>query len=511
MVQNVDPVKVKVDEEPKAASGPIPKLALFTFAILFLIHLLDYLDRNILTSLKPQICDPVTGVQGMSGDDSNTRWGALATVFLVSFSLFNPVMGWLGDRYRRMWLLASGVAVWSLATIGSGLAKDYSHLVLARSFLGIGEATYGVIATTILCDLFRAEVRSRMMSAFYLAMPLGAALGIVLGPIIANRYGWHNAFFIVGAPGMVAAFLVLFLPEPIRGASEGVDTKRLLEQEKAGTTREDYVDLMVNSSYTYSVFGMAAYTFAIGGLLVWIPPYLVNARMVNLAGAGLIDLASTGMDEIIKVRNAEQERASLYLGAVTLGASILGMTTGGWLADRLSKTRPGALFIVPGLAMLASIPFVILALLSKNQVLIYGSIFMAEALMFVNTGPCMAIVANVVQPNLRAAAFAISYAAAHFLGDIWSPVLIGKAADLFGQPDTMNSSIGRVLKAIGAEPTKMPWQQHPENLVAGLLLVVPALLLSAIVFLAGARHLPREMALMKAKLKAPPASHAALE
>ena len=187
-------------------------------------------------------------------------------------------MGWLGDRYRRTWLLAAGIGVWSLATLGSGLARDYGHLALARSFLGIGEATYGVIAPTILIDLFRREQRSRLMSAFYLAMPLGAALGIMLGPIIANRYGWHNAFFIVGAPGLVAAFLVLFLPEPVRGASEAVDPERLKEHETAGARREDYVDLMVNSSYTYSVFGMSAYTFAIGGMLIWVPNYLFNTR-----------------------------------------------------------------------------------------------------------------------------------------------------------------------------------------------------------------------------------------
>jgi MFS family permease len=476
VIQNVE--VSKTDEPAVTGLGTLPRWAKTTFVILFVIHLLDYLDRNILTSLQPQIRE---SVGGMNGDNANARWGTLATVFLVSFSLFSPVMGWLGDRYRRMWLLAGGVGVWSLATIGSGLATDYVHLLLARSVLGIGEATYGVIATTVLCDLFRADQRSRMMSAFYLAMPLGAAMGIVLGPIIAKNYGgWHNAFFLVGAPGMVAALIVFFLPEPIRGASEGVDTKRLLEQEKAGTTREDYVDLMVNSSYTYSVFGMAVYTFAIGGLLVWIPAYLFNTRMIP------------------------QETATQYLGVVTLLASIIGMTTGGWLADRLARTNPGALFIVPGMAMLCSIPFVILALLSKNHAVIYGSIFAAEALMFVNTGPCMAIVANVVQPNLRAAAFAISYAAAHFLGDIWSPWLIGYAADLFGQPDTMKSSIGQFLTTIGAEPTQLPGQ-HPENIVAGLLLVVPALLLSGVVFLAGARHLPREMALMKAKLKAPPA------
>jgi sugar phosphate permease len=302
--------------------------------------------------------------------------------------------------------------------------------------------------------------------------------------MIAKRYGWHNAFFIVGFPGLVAAFLVFFLPEPVRGATEAVDPERLREHEKAGATREDYIDLMVNSSYTYSVFGMAAYTFAIGGMLVWVPPYLFNTRMFD------------------------QERASQYLAGVTFASAVVGMLTGGWVADKLAKTRPQALFLVPAVSMLASIPFVIMVLMSRSEPVIFASIFAAETLMFVNTGPCMAIIANVVQPNLRAAALAISYAAVHFLGDIWSPWLIGKAADMFGDPETMNSSIGRALKAIGAEPTQVPGQP-PENIVAGLLILIPALLLSGIVFLAGARHLPREMALMQAKLKAAPVPHAA--
>jgi MFS family permease len=465
--------------EPEAAPAALPRLAVTTFVVLFLIHMLDYLDRNILTSLQPQI---EAGLPGLGGENGYTKWGLLTTIFLVSYSIFSPVTGWLGDRYRRTWLLGAGIGIWSLATLASGLARDYSHLALARSFLGIGEATYGVIAPTILIDLFRRDRRSSVMSGFYLAMPLGAAMGIVLGPVIANRYGWHNAFFVVGVPGLVAAFAVLFLPEPIRGASEGIDPERLREHEKAGVRREDYVDLMVNSSYTYSVFGMAAYTFAIGGMLVWIPTYLYSTR------------------------GFEQERASLFLSGATFGAAVIGMLAGGWVADKLAKSRPQALFLVPGVSMLASIPFVILALMVKSEPVIFVSIFAAETLMFVNTGPCMAIIANVVQPNLRGAALAISYAAVHLLGDIWSPLLIGKAADLFGDPETMNSSIGRALKVLGAVPTQVAGQP-PKNLVAGLLILVPALLLSAIVFLAGARHLPREMALMRAKLKAAPPTH----
>lgn len=455
--------------EPPAAAHS--RLAMFTFVVLFAMNLLDYIDRNILMTVKPQIIESIPL--------DNTQWGMLASAFLVSYSVFSPVMGWLGDRYRRTRLLAIGVAVWSLATVGSGLASTYGHLLLARSMLGIGEATYGVIAPTILLDLFAREKRSSLMSAFYLAMPIGSALGIAVGPLIAKPLGWHNAFFLVGAPGLAAALFALVLPEPIRGKSEGIDVDRLKAHEQAGASRDDYIDLMVNSSYTYSVFGMAAYTFAIGGMLVWVPNYLFNTRHIA------------------------QERASQLLGAVTFLSALVGMIAGGWVTDRLAKTRPQALFLVPGLGMIASVPFVLVALFATSEVTIFAAIFAAETLMFINTGPCNAIIANVVQPNLRAAAYAICTFAIHFLGDIWSPTLIGKAADLFGDRETMASSIGQFLKAIGAEPTQVAGQP-PENIVAGLLCVVPALVLSGLVLIAGARHLPREMALMQAKLKAAP-------
>jgi hypothetical protein len=180
------------------------------------------------------------------------------------------------------------------------------------------------------------------------------------------------------------------------------------------------------------------------------------------------------------------------------------MTAGGWLADRLAKTNPRALFLVPGVAMLASIPFVLLGLFATTTPLIFTGIFLAEMLMFVNTGPCNAVIANVVAPNMRAAAFAVTLFAVHVLGDFWSPPLIGYVADLFGDPNTMASSIGRLLRSVGAVPVVGDEGAKPQNMVAGLLIVVPAVFLSGVVLLAGARHLPREMALMLAKLKAAP-------
>jgi len=457
--------------KPEKGFASPPRWAMATFVALFAMNMLDYLDRNLLMSMQPQIKDELK--------ISNFQWGLLTSIFLVSYSLFSPFMGWLGDRYRRTWLLGLGVGVWSLATIGSGLARSYGQLTLARSVLGIGEATYGVIAPTILLDLFARDQRARLMSAYYLAMPIGSALGISLGSIIASKLSWHLAFFLVGAPGLAAALLAFALPEPVRGASEGVDTERLKAYERAGARREDYFGLMANSSYIYSVLGMATYTFAIGGMLVWVPNYLFSTR---------------GFD---------QARAGTILGVVTLGAAVLGMSAGGWIADHLARSKPQALFLVPGVAMIGSIPFVLVALFAHSGPAIFAAIFLAEALMFVNTGPCNAIIANVVQPNLRAAAYAIAIFAVHFLGDIWSPSLIGKASDLFGNPETMAGALGRTLSSIGAVPTQVAGHA-PENIVAGLLVVVPALLISGIVLLVGARYLPREMELMRAKLKASP-------
>jgi MFS family permease len=315
-------------------------------------------------------------------------------------------------------------------------------------------------------------------------MPVGGALGMVLGAAIARKYGWNMSFLIVGAPGLVMAALALILPEPIRGTSEGVDPDRLLAHERAGASLADYTDLIVTSSYTYAVLGMAFYTFAIGGLAYWLPTFLMEARGI------------------------EAVRATSLLGLTTLFASILGMSAGGWLADRLAKTNPRALFIVPGVAMLGSIPFILLGLYARREPWIFAGIFLAEMLMFVNTGPCNAVIANVVAPNLRAAAYAIAIAAVHFLGDLWSPMLMGWVADTFGQADTMATSFGRAVESLGATPIGR------QNRLAGMLVVVPAMLGSGAVLLVGARHLPREMALMLAKLKAaprPPAAEVAPE
>ena len=259
-----------VEDEVGLEKGPPPAFARWaipTFAVLFVMNLLDYMDRNILNAVLPQV-RPSLRI-------NNAQAGLLATYFLISYSLISPVMGWAGDRFRRTWLLAWASAVWSLATVGSGLARELRPLSWpAASSASARRPT--------------ASSRRRSWSTSSPRAAGAGPLGVLPGHADRQRLGmalggcgqsrprrwdladWRGVLPRRGA-GPDRGLAALFLPEPVRGASEGVDPERLRAHEQAGATRADYLDLMVNSSYTYAVFGMAAYTFAIGGMLVWFP------------------------------------------------------------------------------------------------------------------------------------------------------------------------------------------------------------------------------------------------
>jgi len=275
------------------------------------------------------------------------------------------------------------------------------------------------------------------------------------------------------------------LPEPVRGASEGIEEPKLRIHERAGASQEDYIDLMVNSSYTYSVFGLTFSAFAIGGLSYWLPSFLSV------------------------VKRLPREQSTLGLGLVTLSAAIVGIGLGAILADRLGRRSLKALFLIPALAVFLAIPCHVVALSSQRPGLILGAIFLTECLLWFPLAPCYAIIAGVTMPNMRAAGVAAAFCAGHFLGDIWSPSIMGWAIETFGQPDTMATPLGRLLAAIGVAPVRQSGRD-PENLMAGMLVVIPAMLIASTVLVAGARHLPREMALMLAKLRAAPSRFARL-
>ena len=406
--------------------------AVATLVLLCGMNLLDYIDRNILAAVLPHIQEEM----GLS----STQAGALGPAFLIAYTVFAPLMGWAGDRYNRTRLLVCGVGLWSLATVGSGFAGTYGHLVLARSLLGFGEATYGTLAPTILADLYPRERRGQILSFFYVAVPVGSALGYVLGGLIEPRYGWRTAFWVVGGPGLVAALSGLLLREPPRGAmdrAEGLDDL-MLSHAPVHVSWRDYGMLKHNRSYVHNTLGMALTTFALGGLALWMPTFFHRVKGMTL------------------------QEANLWIGPLTVGAGLLGTLTGGWLADRLRQRTPGAYFLVSGSGMLLAMPFALVSLLANTPTVYLPALFLAACGVFLNTGPCNAILVNVVPPAMRSTAFAINIFLIHALGDIWSPIAIGTLADTTG------------------------------NLTAGMLLTVVAMGGAGVLFLRGMRYLEQD-------------------
>ncbi|WP_165067087.1 spinster family MFS transporter [Paludisphaera rhizosphaerae] len=450
---------------------PIPWWTWGLLGFLFLANLLASMDRW----LFPALALPIGRELDLWDDQAD--W--LEALPLVAAALWAPTLGYFADRVRRPRLLALGIAAFGLAGVASGLAATYPALQRARALVGLGTATAGVVSLTMLMDVFPRTVRARALAVYFLAGPVGAALALCLGPPLAHATTWQTAFLAAGAPALVLALASLTLPDPVRGLSEGVPVAQLRRHESFGPSAEDYVDLMVNSSFTYSVFGLTFTAFAISALTAWLPTFLMGAR---------------GLPEPV---------AATFTGTLPPAAAAVGLLIGAWLADRWGRTDPRAYFLIPALAAAAAVPCWLVAFLGPSRPWQPAALFATVALASVNLGPCFAILASVAAPNMRGVACGAAVAVVQLLGDAWAPRLTGWAAESFGQPDLMATTFGRVLAMIGANP-QVVGGRSPENVAAALLFAAPTLAAAGFVLLAGARHLPREAALMLANLRAAP-------
>jgi predicted MFS family arabinose efflux permease len=426
-----------------SAAGAPSRSAYLVLATLTAMNLLNYIDRFILAS----VIEPVQGALGFA--DSDHAAGIIASVFLVSYSIFSIPVGWLGDRVPRKYLVAFGVGVWSLATFLSGAVDSYGQMLAARAVLGIGEAAYAVLAPGIIGDLFTRSRRNRMLTLFYLAIPVGAALGFVLGGQLEAHFGWRWAFRAVGLPGLFAAVVALALPEPRRGQTELAEEGEGDRGDTAPIRPAEYLALARNRSFVLATLGMAMMSFALGGLQFWVTKYLS-------VGAG----------------DMPRKDVASWLGLVLAVSSLVGTSAGGLLADRLAKRGGGAYFWVSGLGMVAAVPFVLAALLSRSYPVIFLCILAGLTFGVFNFGPSNTILVNVTRPNIRAAAIAINILFLHWLGDIPSMWLVGLVSD--------------ATQAAGVAAGEK------EGLFWGLTTLLPAMLLSGLFFCWGARYYQRD-------------------
>ena len=366
-------------------------------ALLTGLNLLNYLDRLVVSAVLPKMQEELAL--------SNFEGGLLATVFLVGYFLTSPIFGSLGDRLPRKGLIAAGVLVWSAATMGSGLAAGLASLVVARALVGVGEASYATLAPTIIDDVTPTNRKGRALAIFYSAIPIGGALGYLVGGFVEKHWGWRSAFFVAGGPGILLALVCLLIAEP----------ERKLSAEKANILR-DVKKLTRVDMYRKGVIGYCAYTAAIGAFSYWAPKFLYARYGLPLASA------------------------NFKFGIITVVGGAIGTIVGGRWADRAAKSNSSApqdeetvrvnkLLRICATGSAIGAPLAAGAFLSPGPNVFFALVFLAIVFLFLNTSPINAVILQAVPTELRASAMALSIFSIHIFGDLWSPPLVGLLAD----------------------------------------------------------------------------------
>jgi predicted MFS family arabinose efflux permease len=359
--------------------------------ILTALNLLNYLDRYVLTAVRT----PLAAEFGVGYGDS----GRLFTAFMLGYFLTSPVFGLLGDRSSRKVLIASGIFLWSLGTIMSGLAHGFGALLFWRALVGVGEASYATISPSLLSDAFPADKRNNALTVFYAAIPVGSALGFLLGGEASAHWGWRGAFFAAGAPGLLLALSLLPFREPRRGESD---------PSSANGTPASPLSLLRNGPYQSVVWGYVAYTFALGAFAFWGPTFLEKVHGFSVAAA------------------------DRFFGAVIVLGGLGGTLLGGFAASAWRKRHPAGYARMLALSMLLGAPVSLMALTARDpwnaKALLAAAIF----LLFLCAGPVNTLILESVPPSLRSTAMAVSIFLIHLFGDMPSPEIVGRLADRSG-------------------------------------------------------------------------------
>jgi MFS family permease len=369
-------------------------------AILTVMNLLNYVDRFVPSAVKDLFKRDL--------HLSDTQTSLPLSAFVIIYMLASPVFGALADRLPRRQLIAAGVALWSLATAAAALSNSFWHFLLARAAVGIGEAAYATLAPSLISDLYPPWRRNRVLTVFYVAIPVGSAIGFVAGGALGAHFGWRAAFLICGLPGVLAAAAVLLIREPPRGQFDAPSSAPAALSWPIALEK-----LRRNRLYVQTVMGYVAVTFASGALADWLPTYLHRHR-----GWGLQD-------------------ASGLVGMTAVVGGLAGTAAGGFLGDFLRGRIRLPLLGVSALSMVAATGFAVPALLAHDHLVIVVCMFLAQFFLWFYNGPVNAILVNCTSPELRARAFSLSILSIHLFGDAVSPTIVGAVSDAANLPLAM--------------------------------------------------------------------------
>jgi MFS family permease len=361
-----------------------PRTALL---LLTALNLFNYVDRSVLFAVQPLVQSEF--------HVNKAQIGLLTSAFLIFYAIAAPFVGPLADRYSRKVIIVVGAIFWSGLTLLTAVTHTYTELFIRHTLVGIGEATFVTIAPTFVTDLFSERIRGRILGVFYLAIPVGSAAGYLMGGYFSHLYGWRFPFYIAAGPGFLVAIAVLFVREPERGRFDS-----LPETPERGTV----LGLARNPAFITATLGMAAMTFSLGGIQVWMPQFLYSERHYSL------------------------ETANLIFGIIIVVDGILASLAGGWLGDFLLPRIKSSYYLVSAASMALGVPFMMLAVFSRGRSMVPG-IAIAAFFLLLNTSPLNAAVINSVGAHIRATAISVNIFIIHFLGDIPSPTMMGWVAD----------------------------------------------------------------------------------
>jgi MFS transporter, Spinster family, sphingosine-1-phosphate transporter len=421
---------------------PSTSVAGATTALVLLtaLNFVNYIDRYILPGVQEQ----VKGEFHLT----DAQIGSLTLWFMVAYMATSPITGWLGDRFPRKPMIILAALFWSGINFLTASVHSYASLNLRHAALGIGEASFGIFAPSLLADFYEPDQRNRVLTIFNIAIPVGAALGYLIGGTVGEHYGWRMSFIVSAIPGTIIALLIAaFMREPARGASQGDEARNKAKEEADSYSGwlprwiiyilvylKRAATLLKNKAYLSSILGYAAVTFSLGGISWWMPSFLQ------------------------RIDGRSQSSAAYIMGAITVVAGLGGTIIGGTIAQKWSRTNAKALYLVPAISAATAVPPALLCFFGPHSLTLYG-LAAAIFLIFLGTGPVNAATLNAVRPEIRATAMAGQLFIIHALGDAISPRIIGTVSD------------------------------H-SNLNIGLASTLVTMLLAAVIFFNGARYAP---------------------
>jgi len=363
-------------------SIPLTRYQIRLLAVLALINFVNFAARQVFVPIIPLLRNDL--------HVSDAELGSLQTFLLLVLAVGSIPFGFFADRFSRKAIIAIGILCWSAATFAGGLTSSFLFFLIARSVVGLGEAAYAPAAQSMISGGFPQERRAVAQAIFASGMLLGGAAGHVLGGIVGPRYGWHEALFIVALAGIAPGIALFWIEEPPRGPrSEVVPIARLLHV----------------PAFVAMICAGICITFSSVSLLTWSTDFAVSYKDFSL------------------------REASVSLACIGLLSALVGVLTGGFVADRLHRNFSYGRIIAIVAAFLLAAPCLLVAIQSEEKSTVLIALAVAGFFMSWYHGPVTAVLHDMMPRRAHATSVGVYMFATQLFGGL-GPHVIGKISDL---------------------------------------------------------------------------------